>query len=114
MDATQHLQALVKQRKKARPDRIIRLGDAVTTLVEKQISPRQQQLELLYQTWIKLLPVELGRHCKIIDFCDGKLTVRADSPSYMYELRMCSPQIKTELNRQCRRVNIKKIKFVLV
>ena len=80
--------------------------------MDDQISPRQAQFSEVAEIWNRLLPAELCGHCEIIDISGGQLKVQVDSPSYMYELQLCSSELLKELQQQCPRVRLAKIKFV--
>jgi predicted nucleic acid-binding Zn ribbon protein len=90
-----------------------RLGDVVRELMDNQISQRQKELSSVEEVWQSALPAGLSRHCRIAGISGGKITVAADSPSYMYELQLASFEILKELRRQCPRVPVEKIKLVL-
>jgi len=82
--------------------------------MDDRISPRQAQFSKITEAWNRLLPAELCGHCEIVDISGGRLKVQADSPSYMYELQICSSELLKELQRQCPRVRLAKIKVVAV
>ena len=90
-----------------------RLGDLLSGLMEERISPRQARFELVSGLWSELLPAELGRHCRLADISGGQLKVLVDSPSYAHELRLCSSELLSELQRRCPRGRIKKIKIAI-
>ena len=90
------------------------LGQVAQRLMDERISPRQSQFSEIVEVWSRLLPAELWGHCEIVDISGGRLTVQADSPSYMYELQLCSSELLKELQRQCPRVRLAKIKVVAV
>jgi len=77
------------------------------------ISPQQGKFKAVVQLWSELLPEELRQHCRITDISAGRLKVLADSPSYMYELQLCSSQLLAELRRRCPQVRITSIKIAL-
>jgi len=79
----------------------------------EQISPRQNRFGVVAELWSRLLPGELRRHCDIVDISGGQLKVQVDSPSYMYELQLCSSELLKELQQQCPRARLTKIKFVV-
>ncbi|MHC4387939.1 MAG: DciA family protein [Planctomycetota bacterium] len=97
----------------ARAAGAVRLGDAIRQVVEERICPRQTRFAAVSEVWSQLLPSELGRHCRIADISGGQLKVAADSPSHVYELRLCSSQILEELARQCPRAQIKNIAITI-
>jgi len=106
MDESKRLRNTVRHR-------TARLGDILSELMEQQISPQQARFGSIIELWSQLLPPELHRHCRIADISGGQLKVLVDSPSYMYELRLCSSALLGELQRQCPRARIRKIKFTI-
>jgi hypothetical protein len=94
-------------------DRTAKVGDVAQTFVTKWVSPRQARFGAVVEVWSRLLPAELRRHCEIVDVSGGQLKVRADSPSYKYELQLCSSELLKELQRQCPRIRLTEIKFVV-
>lgn len=90
-----------------------RLGDVVERVVEREVLPRQVRFGRLVEVWSGLLPRELRRHCRIADISGGQVKVLADSPSYVYELQLCSAELLEEVQRQCPRFGIKTIKFAV-
>ena len=113
MNGVEQLRNVVKWRTKSNPNKTTKLGDAVKQLMENWISPQQAKFESVFELWSRLLPAELCQHCKIADISGGQLKVLADSPSYVHELRLCSSELLEELQQQCPRAKIKKIKFVI-
>jgi predicted nucleic acid-binding Zn ribbon protein len=91
----------------------VRLDQAVRELVDEQIFPRQARFSQVAEVWGQLLPAQLARHCEIADLSGGQLDVQVDSPSYMYELQLCSSELLKELQRQCPKVRLTRIKFVV-
>ena len=89
------------------------LGQVAQQLLDRQISPRQAVFSEVAEAWSRMLPDELARHCEIIDISGGLLKVRVDSPSYMYELQLCSSELLDELQQECRRARLTKVKFVV-
>jgi hypothetical protein len=79
----------------------------------EQISPRQARFDAVAEVWKQVLPAELCRHCEITDVSGGQLKVQVDSPSYKYELQLCGSELLEELQRQCPKVRLTKIKFVV-
>jgi len=96
-----------------RPYSVVRLDQAVRQLVEEQVAPRQAKFSQVADAWGRLLPASLSAHCEIVDIAGGQLDVQVDSPSYLYELQLCSAELLDELQRQCPKVRLTKIKFVI-
>ncbi|NIP25487.1 MAG: DUF721 domain-containing protein [Phycisphaerae bacterium] len=109
----EQLYSAVKWHKKTRRPDAVRLGDVTRELMEKRISPQQAKFGPIAEIWNQLLPEELRRHCKIADISGGHLKVLVDLPAYMYEMQLCSSELLSEMQRQCPRAHIKKIKFVV-
>jgi predicted nucleic acid-binding Zn ribbon protein len=103
----------LKRPTKPKSNETIRLGDAVRQLMEGRISRQQSRYGAVAEVWSRLLPAELSRHCRPADIAGGQLKVLADSPSYMYELRLCSEMLLRELQRRCPQARIKKIKCAI-
>jgi hypothetical protein len=112
MEEIETIQSTLNYRRIRKRDRTIRLNEAVDQLFGKQISPRQARYGAVVEIWRRILPLELRRHCEITDISGGQLTVRVDSPSYKYELHLCSSEILKELQQQCPEVRITKIKLI--
>jgi hypothetical protein len=113
MDELEQLQNNLKYRRAKIPKGTVKLGDAVRQLLDEHISPIQAKYSEVAELWSQLLPSELCRHCEIVDISGGELKVRAVSPAYKYELQLCSSEILEELQQQCPRVRLTKIKFVV-
>jgi len=90
-----------------------RLGEALRQLMVERIMPRQSRFQSICEAWNSLLPVELCRHCRLVDISGGQLKVSVDSPSYMHELRLCGPQLLSELRKSCPQLRLKDIKFTI-
>lgn len=90
-----------------------RLGDVVEQMVEREILPRQVRFGRLVEAWEALLPAELRQHCRIADVAGGQVKVVADSPSYVYELQLCSGELLKQVQQRCPRLGIKAIKFAI-
>jgi predicted nucleic acid-binding Zn ribbon protein len=112
IEEEQFYSAVQWQKKPRRPE-AVRLGDVTRELMENRISPQQARFGPIAELWNQLLPQELRRHCKIAGISGGQLKVLVDLPAYMYELQLCSSELLSEMQRQCPRANIKKIKFVV-
>ena len=113
MNEGDQLCKIVEERRGRKSDRPVRLGDAVQQFLAEQVSPRQARFGAVAELWSQLLPAELCRHCKIVDISGGQLKVRVDSPAYKYELQLCSSELLEELQKQCPRARLTKIKFVV-
>ena len=109
----QLLRDAVEEHRVQKIDRTVRLGAAVEKFLTEQVSPKQVRFGTVAELWNRLLPAELRRHCEIVDVSGGQLKVRVDSPSYKYELQLCSSELLKELQQQCPRVRLTEIKFVV-
>jgi len=113
MDEIELLQNALMRRRAKKPNRTFRLDHVAEQVIAERISPRRERFKRAVEIWNQILPVKLYRHCEIADISGGHLVVRADSPVYMYELQLCSSELLEELQRQCPRLRLTKIKFVV-
>ncbi len=113
MNEDEQLRGSVKWQRKRHLDGAVRLGDVTRELMDNRISPVAARFGPIAELWSQLLPDELRRHCKIAGISGGQLKVLVDLPAYRYELQLCSSELLSELQQQCPRAHIKKIKFVV-
>jgi hypothetical protein len=114
MDAdSEQLRTTVQCRAVQGPGRTERLGEALNELMENWISPQQARVASAVELWDSLLPAELRWHCKITEISRGQLKILVDSPSYVYELQLCSSELLAQLQQQCPQAHIKKLKFIV-
>lgn len=81
--------------------------------MDEQIFPKQARFSQIAEVWSRLLPTQLAGHCEIVELSSGQLDVQVDSPSYMYELQLCSSELLKELQRQCPKARLTRIKLVV-
>jgi hypothetical protein len=103
----------VKWRAGPRSKKTPLLGEAVRQLMDDFVSPRQAIFSAVEHLWNELLPAELARHCRLADIAGGQLKVFVDSPPYMHELRLCSPELLGQFDRRCPQARIKRIQFAI-
>ena len=113
MDQSKGLHDMIRWQTKPEIYGATRLGKTLGELMKKRISPQQVRFGPVVELWDQLLPAELQRHCKIADISGGQLKVLVDSPSYLYELQLCSSELLEELQQQCPRARIRTIKFIV-
>lgn len=113
MDEIERLQNTLKCRRTRKTYSAADLGQVAQQLLDTQISPRQAVFSGVAEAWSGMLPDELARHCEIVDISAGRLVVQVDSPSYAYELQLCSSELLDELRQQCPRARLTRIKFVV-
>jgi predicted nucleic acid-binding Zn ribbon protein len=111
MDDIRELCSVVERRKKRLPAEPSRLGELAGEIIEKRVLPQYSRFGTVIELWGQMLPQELVEHCRLEDINGGCLKVRVDSPSYLYELRMCGEQLVEQLQKHCPRARIKEIKF---
>ncbi len=113
MDGDKLLCRTAVWRRGKKRDNTVRLGEAVSELMDRQISPEHARYASVADFWSQLLPTELYRHCRIAEVSGGQLKITVDSPSYLHELRLCSSELLEQLKTNCPRARIRKIKFVI-
>jgi hypothetical protein len=113
MDEIERIQKTLDYRR-SRPSRgAVSLGRVAQQLLAEQIAPQQAKFSQIDDAWRDLLPAELQQHCEIVGISGGQLDVQVDSPSYVYELQLCSSELLSELQRHCPRVRLTRIKFTM-
>jgi hypothetical protein len=101
------------QQSKSNQGGMVSIGEAARQLIEEQCSKNHTAFDSVENLCRQLLPASLMRHSSIAGITGGQLKIQADSPSYMYELQLCSSKLLDELRRQCPRVRLKEIKVIL-
>ena len=112
MEEIERIQQAVKDRQYKRFDRTVGIGQIAEQFMAGHVKPRQTKYGDIVDVWEQVLPDELTSHCEIVNISGGQLTVKVDSPSYKYELHLCSSEILKELQKECPRARLTKIKFV--
>ncbi len=113
MDEIERLQNTLGCRRTRKPYSATGLGQIAQQFLDGQVTPRQAVFSEVAEAWSRMLPDELARHCEIIDISAGLLKVKVNSPSYMYELQLCSSELLDEMQQQCPRARLTKVKFVV-
>ena len=113
MDEIERLQNTLEFRRERKPYGAVSLGRVAQQLLAERISPQQARFSQVDEVWRELLPAELHAHCQIVGLAGGQLDVQVDSPSYVYELQLCRSELLTELQRQCPRARLTRIKFTV-
>lgn len=92
------------------------IGEALAKLMEpgpSGLTRRYETSSQIQTLWTQLLPEILAQHCRIADLSQGILTVEADSPSFLYEIRISSQQLVKFLRQGCPSAKIREIKVIL-
>jgi len=92
------------------------LKDALAKFIEpgpEALAKRFETSSKISQLWSQLLPPVLAQHCRIVEFSRGQLTVEADSPSFLYEMRISSQQLIQYLRQGCPSAKLRAIKVIL-
>ncbi|MHC4625593.1 MAG: DciA family protein [Planctomycetota bacterium] len=113
MDEIERLQNTLYCRRRRKRYGALDLGQVAQQLMDRQITPRQAVFSDVVEAWSRMLPAELSRHCEIVDISGGLLKVRVDSPSYLYELQLCSSELLEELQQHCPKARLTAVKFVV-
>jgi len=90
-----------------------KLGEAIERLMEERIWPQQARFGKVTQVWRDVIPAELRGHCRLGEFSGGQLKIVVDSPSFAYELRLCSRRVLEELQSRCPGARIRAVKFLV-
>lgn len=111
MDDIKALCSIAAIRKKQGAAESALLGEIAGKIVENRLSVQYNRFGAVIELWGQLLPRELAEHSRLEDVNGGCLKVLVDSPSYLYELRMCGPQLLEEVQKHCPRARITEIRF---
>lgn len=98
---------------KKRFARISKLGDTVNRIFERQIEPQQQNIMKLRDVWPKVVPVELGRYCRVATIRDRNLIIEVDGAAYRYKLDLSRGEILKEIRRLLPGVKVSKISYTV-
>ena len=112
MEEIERIQEAVRGRQRKRYDRFVSIGQVTEQFFAGQVVPQQKKYGNVVEVWEQVLPEELGRHCEIVDISGGNLSVQVDSPAYKYELHLCSREILKELQKECPKARLTKIKLI--
>jgi predicted nucleic acid-binding Zn ribbon protein len=113
MDEIERIQDTLEYRRAWKPYNAVSLGQAAQRLLAERISPQQAKFSQVDEVWRELLPAELLEHCEIVNISGGQLDVQVDSPAHVYELQLCSSELLSELQRQCPRARLTRIKLTV-
>jgi predicted nucleic acid-binding Zn ribbon protein len=111
MDEAEQLHRAAKWQTGKKADKAAKLGEVAERLLKERISPQQRKCGPVIEAWGRLLPAALQSHCRVVEVSGGQLKVLADSSSYAYELQLCSSELIEQLQQQCPRAQIRKIKI---
>jgi len=102
----------IKKQHRAKHEEPAKLGDTLTMLLSR-ITPLADKFTKVDEYWNRSLPEEVKRHCRLGAVSGSLMEIIAESPSYLYELRLCSRQILKELRVNCPAAGIRKIKVII-
>jgi len=102
----------VKKQHKAIYKEPAKLGDTLTMLMSR-ITPLSDKFAMVEKYWNRSMSEEVKGHCRLGAVSGDLMEIIAESPSYLYELRLCSRQILKDLRANCPAAGIRKIKFAV-
>ncbi len=112
MEEIERIQEAVRSRQKKRVDNFVNIGQAAEQFFAGQITPQHRKYGDVLEIWEQVLPEELSRHCEIVNISGGNISIKVDSPAYKYELQLCSHEILRELQKECPKARLTKIKLI--
>ncbi len=89
------------------------LSGLLAQYVNRRVKPQQRSSSPIVEAWLQVVPEGMGQDCKIEKVDRGVLTVKVNSPAYIYQFQMLKKELITEMQKYCGRIKIKDIKFVL-
>lgn len=94
-------------------DSALRLGDAIASYLEGDITRRHRKFGTLKELLPRLIPAELRSACSVDSVSAGKVRIRVDDPSKLYRLQLLHDDILTQARRRCPAARIAAIKFFI-
>ena len=90
-----------------------RVGDLVEALMASSIRPQQEAVDPVRAVWEQVVPPALARHCRVQGVKGTRLHVQVSGPAYLYELRLCGPEMTRALQEIAPQAKIRDIRFAL-
>ena len=116
VDEDEQLRRAVKWRTVHRAERAVGLGDVLSELMVKRISPQQNRAELIADAWSQLLPVEKQIEQGLISADSAIKRFERDAKTslkgFSSEVQAASRHLE-ELGRQYPQARIREIKFAV-
>ena len=91
----------------------VKIGDILRDLLQNTVEPKVGQYQTISLLWEKNAPENLRRHCRVCGTENGVVSVQADSPSIVFELRLDSQRYLSQIQKACPSMRIKKLKFIV-
>ena len=93
--------------------RAARMGDLVEALMASSIRPQEEAVDPVRAAWEQVVPPALARHCRVQGLKKSRLHVKVSGPAYLYELRLCGPEMTRALQELAPEAKIRDIHFAL-
>ena len=87
------------------------IGDIVKGVMGKMSSRRMEEDQKLERIWENLLTPQELEHTQIIGFKDNIISIRVDTPTWMYHMKTKQSSLLKRLNQELE--DIKRIRFEL-
>jgi predicted nucleic acid-binding Zn ribbon protein len=96
----------IAEARKPRP-----LGELVGRYMAERVDPRHDVFESVAAAWAETVPQGMAGFCRLADVTHGKARVVVSSPSHLYQLQLCGPQLLGQLQQRCGKKTVRYIKF---
>jgi len=87
------------------------IGELVARYIAERVDPRHENFESVAAAWEETAPRGMVGFCRLADVIHGKARVLVSSPSHLYQLQLCGPQLLEQLRQRCGKKTVKSIKF---
>ncbi len=87
-----------------------KLGQCLDGVMKRNIEPRYRECGAVVDAFIEMIPQALAEHCRIAGVEKGVITITADLPCYLHELRICSDELLRHIRQRSPQVRIKRIR----
>jgi hypothetical protein len=96
----------IAEAKRPRP-----IGELVRRYMAERVDPRHEVFDSVATAWEETVPQGMAGFCRLADVTGGKARVLVSSPSYLYQLQLCGPQLLGQLQKRCGKKAVRYIKF---
>ena len=87
------------------------LGELVEQYMAERVDPRHEVFESVAAAWEETVPQGMAGFCRLADVTSGKARILVSSPSHLYQLQLCGPQLLGQLQQRCGKKAVRYIRF---
>ena len=91
-----------------------RLAESVRHIMEEHFEPMMRKNDSVMENLQRILPEELKEHCRLEQITNGQLKIKVDSSACLFSAQLASNKLLEQLQQDCPRAGIRKVRFVLL